>query len=267
MTGNMAELSGLDLFGKRWGLLITPERCTGCRGCQTACKEWNKLPAEKTVNRGTYENPPDLTPNLYNKIRFVEVGDRELKWLFISQRCMHCGHAGCMEICPVPGAITRNRLGAVVFHKERCIGCKLCLAGCPFNIPRYDAEGKISKCHLCPDRTGNGLPPACAKTCPTGAIRYGERNELIASVKEAGYKTLYGEADLGGLSTLYAFRESPGFYGFDPSPHIPASVAFWKTILKPLSLITLAASVVAAGVHYVGVGPREDENEKGGEEE
>jgi formate dehydrogenase iron-sulfur subunit len=261
---DMRELSGIDILGRRKGLLVTPELCTACRGCQSACKEWNKLPGERTINQGTYENPPDLSPNLYNRIRFVEVaGNKELEWLFISQRCMHCGNAGCMNICPAPGAITRSREGAVVFDKEKCIGCKLCQAGCPFSIPRYDGRDRISKCHLCEDRTANGLEPACSKTCPTGAIRYGDRVELMAGARDEGYKTLYGEKDLTGLGVMYAFKEEPGYYGFDPSPDIPGTVAFWKSILKPLTVIGIGASVAAAVTHYLTVGPKDDEKEGG----
>ncbi|HCL82003.1 MAG TPA: 4Fe-4S ferredoxin, partial [Nitrospiraceae bacterium] len=74
----------------RKALLISPELCIGCRGCQTACKSWNQLPATKTVNEGSIENPPDLTPNLYNKIRYVEMPSNSnmVRWLFVSQRCM-----------------------------------------------------------------------------------------------------------------------------------------------------------------------------------
>ncbi len=267
MADNMQKLSGLDILKRRKGLLIAPELCIGCRGCQSACKEWNKLPAERTINRGTYENPPDLSANLYNKIRFVEVSSKDLEWLFISQRCMHCGDAGCMAICPVPGAITRTKQGAVVFNKDNCIGCKLCQAGCPFNIPRFDEIDKIAKCHLCSDRVENGLAPACAKTCPTGAISFGDRVDLIADAKKAGYATLYGQTDLAGLGVMYAFKKSPDYYGFDTSPEIPATVALWRSILKPLSLIALGASVALAAAHYFSFGPiNSDEKDEGGDE-
>lgn len=256
---DMRELSGLGFLGRRKGLLITPEVCIGCRGCQTACKEWNKLRADHTVNRGTNENPPDLTPNLYTKIRYVEVEAKGLDWLFISQRCMHCGNAGCINICPAPGALTRSKEGAVVFDKQKCIGCKLCQAGCPFNVPRYDENDRVSKCHLCEDRIASGLEPACSKTCPTDAIRYGDREDLMAAARKEGYKTLYGETDLAGLGVMYAFREKPEYYGFESSPGLPASVALWKSVLKPLTVIGIGASIAAAVAHYITVGPKDEE--------
>lgn len=259
------RLSGVDVPTRKKGLLITPELCIGCRGCQTACKEWNKLPGERTINRGTYENPPDLTPNLYNKIRFVEVsGGDSLKWLFVSQRCMHCTDAGCMKVCPAPGALYRTPEGAVAFDKKKCIGCRFCVAGCPFNIPRYDEQGRISKCHLCSNRIAYGLEPACAKTCPTGAISFGDREDLLGLAKDAGYKTVYGTTDLGGLGVLYAFREKPSYYGLPDRPTFSPTISLWKGILKPLALIGLGGAVAAAAAHYVTIGPKEVD--EGGEE-
>jgi formate dehydrogenase iron-sulfur subunit len=245
----------------RKALLISPELCIGCRGCQTACKSWNQLPATKTVNKGTFENPPDLTPNLYNRIRYVEVPSEAnmVRWLFVSQRCMHCEDAGCMRICPAPGALFRTKEGAVAFNKDKCIGCKLCVAGCPFDVPRYDENNKVSKCHLCSDRIAEGLSPACAKTCPTGAIAYGDRDELMAKAKKAGYEKLYGEADLGGLGVLYAFKDAPKLYGMIERPEIPETVLFWHKVLKPLSYIGLAGAVAAAALHYIAIGPKRDE--------
>jgi len=248
----------------RKALLISPELCIGCRACQTACRNWNQLSGEKTRNRGTYQNPPDLEPATYNIIRFAEVPSETnpVRWLFVSRRCMHCGDAGCMKICPAPGALYRTREGAVAFNKDKCIGCKLCVAGCPFDVPRYDTEGKVSKCHLCYDRIVNGLTPACEKTCPTGAIKFGDRDALIDGAKKAGYAKVYGESDLTGLGAIYAFKDTPKLYGMNENPSIPESVIFWHTVLKPLSLIGLGGVVAGALLHYVAIGPHKDEDEE-----
>ena len=247
----------------RKALLISPEVCIGCRGCQTACKSWNQLPGTDTKNTGTYQNPPDLNPDAYNIIRFSEIPSdaNPMRWLFVSRRCMHCGDAGCMKICPAPGALYRTKEGAVAFDRDKCIGCKLCVAGCPFDVPRYDSQGKVSKCHLCFDRIAEGMPPACAKTCPTGAIKYGDRDELLASAKKAGYGKVYGESDLTGLGALFAFREPPKIYGMTENPAIPESVIFWHNVLKPLAVIGLGGAVAGALLHYALIGPHKDEEE------
>ena len=120
-----------------------------------------------------------------------------MTWSFFNERCMHCGDAGCMKVCPSPGALYRTKDGIVAFNKEKCISCKYCVSACPFNIPRYGADDKVGKCHLCMDRVGGGMTPACAKACPTETLKFGNRSELIAKAK-AAKKTLYGENDLIG---------------------------------------------------------------------
>ncbi len=241
-------------------ILISPELCTGCRACQVACKAWNKLPAEKTKFSGNFASPADLTSNTFNKIRFVEAPseDKPLRWLFVSQRCMHCEDAGCMKICPVPGAIYRTKDGAVATDPDKCIGCKLCSAACPFDVPRYNKDGKLSKCTLCSDRTENGMPPACTKTCPTGALTFGDSKELIAKAKKSGYNKIYGENDLGGLGAMYAFKDAPSLYGMKENPKVPEMVVFWHKFLKPMSLIGIGGVAAATLMHYAFVGPHKD---------
>ncbi len=262
------KMSGTDLVKQRKGLMITPDLCIACRGCQTACKQWNKLPGDKTTNTGTHENPPNLTPNLYNQIHFIEKPmDVGIEWLFVRRACMHCGEAGCMDICPAPGALFRTKEGAVGFDKEKCIGCKLCAAACPFDVPRYDENDKISKCTLCSDRISNGLSTACAKGCPTGAIKFGNRDDLIGKATTAGYN-LYGETALAGMGVMFALKEEPAEYDL-PKPQYNASIALWDTLIRPLTVLGLGAVAAGALLHYITIGPKEvepdDESKKGGE--
>jgi formate dehydrogenase iron-sulfur subunit len=238
-------------------LLLTPELCFGCRACQIACKSWNQLAADKTKNVGSRENPPDLSANNFNRIRWIEVPSQKdpVRWLFVSQRCMHCGEAGCMKVCPSPGALTRSEEGAVVTNKGKCVGCHLCLAGCPFNIPRYGEDGKLAKCTMCVDRMAGGLIPSCAKTCPTGAIAFGERDAMLAKAQEAGYSTIYGQTDLGGLGALFAFKDAPLVYGYADKPAINEWVLFWEEYLKPGAWILTGGVVALSALHFLAAGP------------
>jgi formate dehydrogenase iron-sulfur subunit len=174
---------------------------------------------------------------------------------------MHCEDAGCIKICP-SGALYRTAEGAVAYDRDKCIGCKLCVTACPFDVPRYDAENKVTKCHLCFDRIAAGMNPACVKTCPTGALKYGDRAELIDSAKKEDYKTIYGEQSLDGLGTIYAFKDEPKLYGMKENPTIPSSVVFWHNYLKPLSVIGLGGVVAAAAIHYLAIGPHKEEKEE-----
>ncbi len=202
--------------------LIDVSKCTACRGCQVACKQWNQLPAETTKNTGTYENPPDLSANTYTRVTFKEVVvEGKLKWLFHKIQCMHCTEAVCIELCPVD-ARSKNEFGFTEVDAEKCIGCGLCVTGCPFGIPRLDEETKKAiECWFCLDRVANELEPACAKTCPTGAIKFGDHSEIINYAYEVMAENpnlhLYGEREFGGLHVLYLLPEDPALYGLSES--------------------------------------------------
>lgn len=250
--------------------LIDTSRCTACRSCQVACKQWNNLSPEATVNRGSFENPPGLTPQLFNQIRFIEQEkDGELRWLFLNRRCMHCAEAGCLKVCPSAGALYRTPEGLVAYNRDKCIGCNYCVNGCPFDVPRYTEDKKVTKCHGCADRVAHGIPPACTKACPTGTLQFGDRDTLIAAAKGKG-KKIYGENDLGGLGVLYVLDDSPGTYELPENPAIPASIFLWKDVIKPLGILGFWGAVGATLLHYVTIGPKkleEDESgrDKGGE--
>ncbi len=240
----------------RKAFLIDTTRCTACRSCQVACKQWNHLPAESAVNRGSYENPPQLTNYSYNLIRFIETEKNgDFRWLFLNQRCMHCGDAGCLKVCPSAGALFKTSDGLIGFNEEKCIGCNYCVNGCPFDVPRYNGAKKIAKCHACFDRVSTGLGPACVKACPTSALQFGDRDQLIAAAKAKGQK-LYGEHDLKGLGVVYVLDDTPGTYVLPEKPAISASVFFWKDVIKPLGFLGFWGAIGATLLHYVTVGPK-----------
>ena len=248
-------------------ILFDATRCTACRGCQVACKQWNELDAVVTTNWGSYENPPDLSSETWLKIRFTEV-EREGKvdWLFTRRSCMHCTEAACVEVCP-SGALYHNEYGFVAYDKERCIGCGYCQQYCPFDVPRLDAGritgvGKMDKCTLCTtpglDRLSAGEQPACVKTCPTGALIFGDWDELVAEGKRRAANlrtthskaypqaTLYGETELGGIHVLYVLADSPEVYGLPKEPQYPVTATIQKEVFRPLTWIVWAA--VAGGL-------------------
>ena len=89
-------------------------------------------------------------------------------------QCMHCEDPGCLRACPADGAIVQYSNGIVDFQQDNCIGCQYCVAGCPFDIPKFNpGTKKVYKCTLCSDRVGQGLEPACIKSCPTGCLKFG----------------------------------------------------------------------------------------------
>ena len=162
--------------------LIDSTLCTACRGCQVACKQWHDLPAEETVNRGSYQNPADLSFDTYKLVRMrEEIVDGRLRWLFFPDQCRHCLEPACQETAGEPSAIFTNPVtGAVMYTANtRDLDATEIRAFCPYDIPRKAADGTLAKCDMCNDRVTNGLEPACVKVCPTGAMNFGDREEIM----------------------------------------------------------------------------------------
>jgi formate dehydrogenase iron-sulfur subunit len=249
-------------------IVIDTSKCTACRACQTACKQWNSLSAVKTECTGSYENPPNLTYNTYTKVRFNEVEQNgEVSWFFGQHRCLHCADAGCVKACPVPGAITRDAAGAIVINQDLCTACKYCVFGCPFDVPRYDAmnaEGygadKAFKCTMCFDRQGMGMEPACTKTCPTDALYFTGKSKLGAIKADAAERGL-SVYDGGALSTnvVFLLEDKAGQYGLPANPAIPTPTYLWRTVMKPFGVGLMLAGLFGVVAHLVFVGPKEAE--------
>lgn len=233
--------------------LIDVTKCVGCKGCQVACKQWNQLPAVQTEFTGSYENPADLYPETWSRVKFNEHSDNgEVKWYFAFYSCMHCTEAACLEICPVK-AISRTGFGSVKVDQETCVGCGACRGVCPFDVPRIGSV--MWKCTFCFDRIGNELIPACSKACPTGAITFGELEDKIAeaearvaNLQAMGYGNaqIYGKEELGGLGVIYVLGDNPEKYGLPAEPKVAATNYYlWKVALGPVR--TLATIGLVAG--------------------
>ncbi len=243
-------------------ILYDATRCTACRGCQAACKQWNEndegIIATKNAieahNRGSYENPPELTGNTWLRMRFTEVErDSKVSWLFTRQACMHCTEASCERACPT-GAISHDGF-VVVIDQEWCVGCGYCVQACPFGAIHLDeTRGTAQKCTLCTtsglNRLNQGWAPACVKTCPPKALSFGDREALIAegekrvqALQDKGYKnaSLYGAKELGGLMLLYVLDDSPSIYGLPESPRVATSASAGQWLSGILTAGVLAA--------------------------
>jgi len=255
--------------------LIDISKCIGCKACQAACMEWNDLRDLIGESQGAYDNPRDLSEASWTVMRFFEVEpDGKLEWLIRKDGCMHCADPGCLKACPSPGAIVQYSNGIVDFHEENCIGCGYCITGCPFNIPRISKkDGKAYKCTLCSDRVSVGLEPACVKTCPTGAIVFGSKEDMkhhaderITDLKGRGFENagLYDPSGVGGTHVMYVLQhaDQPQLYGLPKEPKISPLVSLWKGIGKPLALLALGVAAVGSFFHYVKVGPSETEEEE-----
>jgi formate dehydrogenase iron-sulfur subunit len=180
-------------------ILYDSTLCIDCKLCEKACADRNKLPYDDKIGAEEKLSAHKLTA-------VVARGDK-----FMRRLCMNCEEPTCASVCPV-GAFRKTAGGPVTYDATRCIGCRYCMMACPFNVPKYEwglLLPRVRKCDMCADRVAAGKPTACAEACPTGATKFGDRDELIAEAKERIARNpkqyinhIYGLNEVGGTSVL-----------------------------------------------------------------
>ncbi len=258
--------------GRSYGFFTDTSLCIGCKACEVACKEWNLLPSENlTLSGMSYDNTRALSATTWRHVTFVEKispnGGRratqlqpfQSHWLMMSDVCKHCQKAGCLEACPT-GALFRTEFDTVVVQQDICNGCGYCVPACPFGVVALNLrDGKAHKCTLCYDRLKGGLEPACAKTCPTDSIQFGEVGELyerararVDELHRLGVENAYLYGPPGspgsscGIEALHAFfllLDRPEVYGLPAQPELPQE-RVWRGLRNGMT--TMAALGLAA---------------------
>lgn len=194
------------------GLMYDATKCIGCRACMPACQNANELKPDTGGSGGLYMQPDTLNAHTKNLIKLYVAADGHER-SFMKQQCMHCVDPACVSGCPME-ALHKEPHGVVGWDPVLCIGCRYCQVACPFNIPKFEwdkVNPKIVKCELCRHIVGtSATEPACTKVCPTHAVIYGKRSDLLAEahrrIKEKpGFyfeDRVYGEVEAGGTQCL-----------------------------------------------------------------
>ena len=230
----------------RPAILTDLTKCVGCKACVWACKDVNELPRDGSTEELSAVNWSSVEAH----------GEIDVR-----RQCMHCLDPACVSVCPV-GALHKTPEGPVVYDASRCIGCRYCMIGCPFGIPKYEWDSpipKVQKCILCFEkRLKEGRQPACTEACPTGATIFGDRDVLI---HEAQHRILdhpdryvdhiYGLEEAGGTSVLYLSSvpfEALGFkthVSSDPYPRLT-----WDVLSKIPNVVSVAG-VALFGIWWI----------------
>ena len=260
-----AGITGLILLGSskpvyghdspiqsHYGVLVDTTKCAGCWWCYAACKHSHNLP--ETV-KPEPDNPPKLDSDVWTTLATRKEGSQ---WLYAKRQCMHCEYPACVTACPV-GALQKTADGPVVYDVDKCFGCRYCMVACPFGVPDFEWEDPtpwVRKCDFCADRLAEGLEPYCVAACTTGALKFGNRDELLAEAREriaaAPRKYvdhIYGEKEAGGTSWLYITGipiEKMGFPSLDSDPVTVNT----QRAMGAVAPVLLGAAATMAGIYW-----------------
>jgi Fe-S-cluster-containing dehydrogenase component len=260
------------------GVLYDTTLCIGCRECEAACNRRNNLPrtpvpfSDREVFR-TPRRPSDTAFTVVNQYQGSPSTDQAaVPYTYCKVQCMHCLYPSCVSACIV-GALTKAADGSVVYNATICLGCRYCQVACPFEVPAYEfnepLKPRVRKCEFCTDREkGTGANPACAAACPTEALVFGRRADLLATAKEriasrpARYLNhVYGEFEVGGTSWLYLVGRPVAELGLLPLPTQapPARTEAIQHGIFRYGLLPTAFYGVLAGVMWLNHRRRPDD--------
>ncbi len=213
--GFLKLLAGASLYGalgpgaiaaaapRRYGKLVDSTKCIGCKRCMSACKRWNGLKtdrAEMISDRETH-----LSSDNWTVVNLLTDKKNREQPIYLKWQCQHCAQPACVGACPVRAA-HKKPSGPVVIDPDKCIGCLYCYQSCPYKVPRFDFNRRLTtKCTLCYDRTPllEHMKPACVGACPQRAISFGPRERIIRQAKDR-------VEELGGSSYILGLEESGG---------------------------------------------------------
>ena len=239
------------------GVLFDSTRCIGCRKCEEGCNEVNELPGPDKAfsDLSVLDTERRTTAKSYTVVNRYGDADGDNGPLYRKIQCNHCLEPACASVCFV-AAFSKTETGAVVYDPSVCVGCRYCMIACPFEIPAYEYDNafspRVRKCTMCYPRVVKGLLPGCVEICPTEALTYGKRDDLLRIGRERIRKFperyvnhIYGENEMGGTSWLYlsavpfkdiGMRED---LGTTPAPKltagalsvVPMVVGLWPVLL------------------------------------
>lgn len=229
-------------------MLIDISRCVGCGACQRACAEANNLPA-------TTELQSNLSADVLTAVPQYNLPDGKTRW--VKRQCMHCLTPACASACPV-AALHQTEEGPIAYRPERCLGCRYCMVSCPFGLPTFEWDNgltpRIRKCMFCIGRQREGMLPACASVCPSGALKFGRRDSLLAEAhaRIAAQPTHYvdhvfGEHEAGGTAMLYISDVPFELLGFRTDVTTQALPSYTWPVMSKIPFVAGGLAVLLTG--------------------
>jgi len=243
-------------------LLYDATMCIGCKQCEQGCSEQNKLPYNDAIAAEERQSDHKYTVVLTK-------GDR-----FMRRLCMNCEDPACASVCPV-GALRKTAAGPVIYDEDRCMGCRYCMVACPFGVPKYEWSKvlpKVQKCTMCSKRVLAGQPTACAEICPTGATKFGERDELVAEAEQRirdnpnqYVNHIYGLNEVGGTSVLLLSGVAFENFGYRTDLTRDALPVYTYRVLSRIPDFVPLGGMVLGGIWWITHRREEVAEAEGGE--
>ena len=258
-------------YPESYGVLHDTVLCIGCRSCEEGCNIVNELPKpEKPFNDLTVlDKKRRTTTEAFTVVNRYDGKKNDGSPIFRKNQCNHCLEPACASVCFVK-AFKKTKEGAVTYDPSVCVGCRYCIIACPFEIPTYEYNDpltpRVRKCTMCHDRIKENKLPGCVESCPTGALKFGKRDDLIKIARKRIEKYpdryqdhIYGEHEMGGTSWLYLsgvpFKET-GMredLGITPAPEltygalsaVPIVVSLWPVLLTGIYAINKRKDKIA----------------------
>jgi formate dehydrogenase iron-sulfur subunit len=261
----MADSANLPGYPDQFGVLVDTTVCIGCRRCEWACKDWNKLPNQMTLKEyekdsGVFEKIRRPHADTYTVVNRFDNPRDPSRPIYVKKQCMHCYEPGCASSCFVK-AFTKRPVGAVTYDASLCVGCRYCMAACPFDIPAYQYYNaftpEVTKCTFCFDRISKeGGIPACVTACPVETMTFGKRTDLV----DLGHKRIrdnpgryvnhvYGENEVGGTSWMYLSAVPFNRIGFRTDLGSVPIPTFSKPFLSLVSPVFIVIPALCMGLY------------------
>lgn len=263
VTGSRALAAGsFEGNPESMGVLVDLTRCVGCRSCEAACNNEQKLPEPDLPfdDMSVFDEKRRTTEKSYTVVNKYKVADTDT--LFRKIQCNHCTEPACLSSCFV-NAYTKTKEGAVTYNSKVCVGCRNCMIACPFNIPAYSYTSAINpivlKCIFCYDtRLKDGKAPACVEICPQQVMTFGRRADLIKLGHDRIQNNpgkyvdkLYGEKAVGGTSWMYLSSVDFDKVGFDANIQNEPIISNVKDFLGFVPMVLAIWPALFSGVHLL----------------
>lgn len=241
-------------------MLYDNTKCVGCQSCVAACVEANKT-LENARIQGVHHTNLELNATTKNIIKLYKPADGK-SYAYVKQQCMHCVDPACVAGCMFKGLRKDAKTGIVTWNSKVCVGCRYCEIACPYHVPKFQWEGwnpKIVKCEFCKERQAQGLQPACTAVCPTHAVVFGKRTELLAEAKRRIKENpgnyyqdrVFGEYEGGGTQVLYLSKVPFDKIGLPDLPNESVPEKYLKWQKRVYSYLAVPAVLYASMVGVI----------------